>query len=285
MEQVTLSNGVKIPILGFGVFQIPEADTEQAVLNAIDAGYRHIDTAQSYFNEEAVGRALKQSPVPREDLFITSKVWIEHYGYEAAKTSISESLRKLQLNYIDLMLLHQPFSDYYGAYRALTELYKEGKIRAIGVSNFAPDRLADLAAFSEIPPMANQIEVNPFNQQIAAQETNTHWHVQVEAWAPFAEGRNGLFTHPVLSEIGKSHGKSVGQVVLRWLVQRGIVALTKSVRKERMTENINIFDFSLSEEEMRTIASLDQKESAFFDHRDPKTVEYFLQLLETRKQK
>lgn len=274
MEYVTLNNGVKMPIAGFGVYQVSDQkECEQAVLDAIDAGYRLIDTAQAYGNEEAVGNAIKKAGIPREELFITSKVWISNYGYEETKASVLASLQKLQLEYIDLMLLHQPFNDYYSAYRALVDLYKEGKIKAIGVSNFFPDRLVDLAIFNEVKPTINQVEVNVFQQQIEAQTYNTKYGVQMEAWAPFAEGRNNMFSNPELQAIGDQYGKSIAQVILRWLLQRGIVSLAKSVKKERMMENIDIFDFTLSEEDMKTISALDKKESSFFSHYDAQTVE------------
>ena len=237
MEYVTLSNGVKMQKLGFGVFQIPKEDCERCVLDAIKVGYRHIDTAQSYFNEEEVGNAIEKCGVPREELFITTKVWIDNYGYEKTKQSVLNSMKKLKTDYLDLVLLHQPFSDYYGAYRALEELYKAGKIRAIGVSNFYPDRLADMVAFNEIPPQVNQVETNPLHQQITAQENMIKRNVQMEAWAPFGEGRNDMFTNPILKEIGAKYKKSVAQVILRWLMQRNIVALAKSTHIERMREN------------------------------------------------
>lgn len=274
MEYVTLNNGVKMPKVGFGVFQIKDKEEcVRVVLDAIESGYRLIDTAQSYGNEEAVGEALQKTSVPREELFITTKVWISNYGYEKAKASVEESLKKMQLDYLDLVLLHQPFNDYYGAYRALTDLYKEGKIKAIGVSNFYPDRLVDLAIFNEVKPAINQVEVNPFHQQIEAQSFNEKYGVQMEAWAPFAEGKNGMFTNETLVNIGKKYHKSVGQVILRWLVQRGIVPLAKTVRKERMLENIDIFDFELSYEDMEIIESMDKKQSSFFSHYNPATVE------------
>ena len=274
MEFVTLNNGLKMPKVGFGVYQIKnQKQCKQAVLDAIDAGYRLIDTAQSYGNEEAVGKAIQETSVPRSELFITTKVWISNYGYEKAKASVEESLKKMQLDYIDLVLLHQPFNDYYGAYKALVDLYKEGKIKAIGVSNFYPDRLVDLAIFSDVKPAVNQVEVNVFHQQIEAQTYNEKYEVQMEAWAPFAEGRNNMFTNPELKAIGDKYGKSIAQVILRWLVQRGIVPLAKSVKKERMQENINIFDFELSDEDMAVIAKMDKKESSFFDHYDASTVE------------
>ncbi|WP_300629873.1 aldo/keto reductase [uncultured Thomasclavelia sp.] len=274
MEFVTLNNGLKMPKVGFGVYQIKNQEQcKQAVLDAIDVGYRLIDTAQSYGNEEAVGKAIQETSVPRSELFITTKVWISNYGYEKAKASVEESLKKMQLDYIDLVLLHQPFNDYYGAYKALEDLYKEGKIKAIGVSNFYPDRLVDLAIFSDVKPAVNQVEVNVFHQQTTAQTYNKKYEVQMEAWAPFAEGRNNMFTNPELKAIGDKYGKSIAQVILRWLVQRGIVPLAKSVKKERMQENINIFDFELSDEDMAVIAKMDKKESSFFDHYDASTVE------------
>ena len=274
MEYITLNNGIKMPQAGFGVFQVKDQEEcTRVVLDAIDAGYRLIDTAQSYENEEAVGKAIQLSPVPREELFITTKVWISNYGYENAKASVEESLKKLQLDYIDLVLLHQPFKDYHGAYRALVDLYKERKIKAIGVSNFYPDRLVDLCLDTDVVPAVNQVEVNPFHQQDKALEYNQKYGVQLEAWAPFAEGKNGIFTNETLMEIGKKYNKSVGQVILRWLVQRGIVPLAKTVRKERMKENLDIFDFELSQEDMDTIASLNKDTSSFFSHYDPATVE------------
>lgn len=274
MEYVTLNNGIKMPAVGFGVFQIKDKEEcIRVVLDAIDAGYRLIDTAQSYGNEEAVGEAIQKTSVPREDLFITTKIWISNYGYEKAKLSVEESLRKMKLDYIDLVLLHQPFKDYYGAYRALIDLYKEGKIKAIGVSNFYPDRLVDLCLDTEVVPAINQVEINPFHQQEKALVYNQKYGVQLEAWAPFAEGKNGIFTNETLTEIGNKYHKSVGQVILRWLVQRGIIPLAKTVRKERMLENINIFDFELSNEDMQIIASLNKDTSSFFSHYDPATVE------------
>lgn len=263
-----------MPKVGFGVYQVSDQkECEKAVLDAIEVGYRLIDTAQAYANEEAVGNAIKKSLVDREELFITTKVWVSNYGYEKAKASVEESLKKMQLDYIDLVLLHQPFNDYYGAYRALEDLYKEGKIKAIGVSNFYPDRLVDMAIFSDVKPAINQVEVNVFHQQIEAQKYNEKYDVQLEAWAPFAEGRNNMFSNPELKAIGDKYGKSIPQVILRWLLQRNIVALSKSVKKERMQENINIFDFELSQEDMNKIAAMDKKESSFFSHYDPLTVE------------
>ena len=274
MEFVTLNNGVKMPKVGFGVYRIKDhKQCKQAVLDAIDAGYRLIDTAQSYGNEEAVGKAIQETSVPRNELFITTKVWVANYGYEKTKASVEESLKKMQLDYIDLVLLHQPFNDYYGAYKALEDLYKEGKIKAIGVSNFYPDRLVDLAIFSDVKPAVNQVEVNVFHQQTTAQTYNKKYEVQMEAWAPFAEGRNNMFTNPELKAIGDKYGKSIAQVILRWLVQRGIVPLAKSVKKERMQENINIFDFELNYEDMEIIESMNRNKSCFFDHYNAATVE------------
>lgn len=280
MDYVTLNNGLKMPAVGFGVFQIQDKEEcIKVVLDAIDAGYRLIDTAQSYGNEEAVGEAIAKSPVPREELFITTKVWISNGGYEKAKASIEESLKKMQLDYLDLVLIHQPLNDYYGTYRAMEDLYKEGKLKAIGVSNFYPDRLVDITLFNEVAPAINQVEVNPFNQQIEAQEVNAKYGVQLQAWAPFAEGRNGMFTNPTLQAIGDKYGKSIGQVILRWLVQRGIVPLAKTVRKERMLENINIFDFELSQEDMAEIAKMDKKESSFFNHQEAASIERLASLV------
>lgn len=280
MDYVTLNNGLKMPAAGFGVFQIQDKEEcIKVVLDAIDAGYRLIDTAQSYGNEEAVGEAIAKSSVPREELFITTKVWISNGGYEKAKASIEESLKKMQLDYLDLVLIHQPLNDYYGTYRAMEDLYKEGKLKAIGVSNFYPDRLVDITLFNEVAPAINQVEVNPFNQQIEAQEVNAKYGVQLQAWAPFAEGRNGMFTNPTLQAIGDKYGKSIGQVILRWLVQRGIVPLAKTVRKERMLENINIFDFELSQEDMAEIAKMDKKESSFFNHQEAASIERLASLV------
>lgn len=285
MEYITLNNGVKMPKLGFGVFQIAKEDCERCVLDAIKVGYRHIDTAQSYFNEEEVGNAISKCGLPRKDLFITTKVWIDNYGYEQAKESVLKSMKKLKVDYLDLVLLHQPFSDYYGAYRALQELYKEDKIRAIGVSNFAPDRLTDMIAFNEIPPQVNQVEVNPLHQQIPAQENMVKRHVQMEAWAPFGEGKNNMFHNPVLLNIAEMYQKSTAQVMLRWLMQRDIVALAKSTHIERMKENIEIFDFFLSDEDMKKISELDTMESLFFDHQTPETVDMFVGMVSDRKGK
>ena len=285
MEYVTLSNDVKMPILGYGVYQISKEECERCVLDALEVGYRHIDTAQSYFNEEQVGNAIKKSKVPREEIFLTSKVWIEHYGYEECKKSVLESLRKLQTDYIDLMLLHQPFGDIYGAWRALVELYNEGKLRAIGVSNFYPDRLVEFANFNKVKPMVNQIETNPICQQVEARKWLDKYGVVHESWAPFGEGRNGLFENEGLKEIGKKYGKSTAQVMLRWNIQRGVVVIPKSTHKERMIENFDVFDFKLSDADMNKIKSLDQQNSLFFSHYDPKIVEWFAGLVEERKNK
>lgn len=284
-KEVILNNGVKMPILGFGVYQIPKEDTKQAVLEALKVGYRHIDTAQSYFNEEEVGEAIAESGIPREEIFLTTKIWIDNYGYEKAKASIDESLRKLKTDYVDLFLLHQPFSDYYGAYRALEDAYREGKVRAIGVSNFYPDRLSDIAAFTEIKPQVNQVETHPFNQQIEAQENMIKNNVQLESWASFAEGRNNIFTNPVLMDIAKKYNKSTAQVMIRWQVQRGIVCLTKSVRPVRMAENFDVMNFELSADDMARIQSLDTKTSLFFSHQDPATVDFFINLVKERRNK
>lgn len=283
MEYVTLNNRVKMPKLGFGVFQIAKEDCERCVLDAIEVGYRHIDTAQSYRNEEEVGNAIMKCGVPREELFITTKVWIDNYGYEKAKHSVLDSMKKLKTEYLDLVLLHQPFGDYYGAYRALQELYKEGKIRAIGVSNFYPDRLADMVAFNEIVPQVNQVETNPLHQQIDAQANMVKRNVQMEVCAPFGEGRNHMFSNPVLLAIGEKYGKSVAQVILRWLMQRNIVALAKSTHIERMKENLDIFDFKLSEQDMASISKLDAKESLFFDHQTPEAVDMFVSMIGERR--
>lgn len=275
MDQVILNNGVRMPIAGFGVFQIPDpAECERSVVDAIDAGYRLIDTAASYLNEAAVGRGLRASGMPRDELFVTSKLWVQHAGYEPTRQAIDASLRCLQLHHLDLYLIHQPYGDVHGSWRAMEEAYQAGKLRAIGVSNFHPDRLMDLMAFNTVPPAVNQIEVNPFHQQAESVAFMREHGVQAEAWAPFAEGRNQLFENAVLLEIGRKHGKSVGQVVLRWVVQRDIVVLAKSVRKERMTENLAIFDFALDEDDMARIATLETGQSCFFSHRDPAIVKW-----------
>jgi 2,5-diketo-D-gluconate reductase A len=272
---VELSNGVEMPALGFGVFQIPADETEQAVIAALDTGYRSLDTARSYLNEEAVGKGIEAGGVPRDQLFITTKLWVEDQGEEKAKRAFESSLRRLGLDYVDLFLIHQPFGDYYGSWRAMEELNRQGLARAIGVSNFFPDRLVDLIAHNEIAPMVDQVECHPFFQRSAEQELMRDRGVQIESWGPFAEGRNNLFSDPMLTEIGSSHGKSVAQVVLRWLVQRNVVVVQKSVRPERMRENIEVFDFELTDDEMARIAALDRGESLFFDHHDPAMVESF----------
>ncbi len=277
MEEVTLNNGVVMPILGFGVFQIPDAaECERCVLDAIDVGYRSIDTAQIYGNEEAVGRAAEKSGVPRGELFLTTKVWITNGGYEKAKASIDESLRKLRTDYLDLLLIHQPFNDYYGTYRAMEEACHAGKVRAIGVSNFYPDRFVDLAEFCEIKPAVNQVETHVFNQQVKAQELMAKYGTRVESWGPFAEGRNGLFTNAVLKDIGKKYGKTAAQTALRFLIQRGIIVIPKTTRRERMEENFNVFDFELTPEDMGAIARLDRGESLFLCHQDPESVLYLV---------
>lgn len=275
MEKVKLNNGVEMPILGFGVFQVTDlAECERSVLDAISSGYRLIDTAQSYKNEEAVGRAIKKSGLARHDLFITTKLWIQSTGYEGAKKAFENSLKKLQLDYLDLYLIHQPYGDVYGEWRAMQELYKEGKVRAIGVSNFHPDRLMDLIIHNEIVPAVNQVETHPFHQQVEAQKFMQQHNVQIESWGPFAEGKNNIFHNEILLAIAKKYNKSVAQVILRWLTQRGIIAIPKSVRRERMEENFNIFDFKLKEEDMNEIGKLDTKASLFFDHRDPAMVKW-----------
>lgn len=283
MEYVTLSNGVKMPMLGYGVYQVTKEECERCVSDALKAGYRSIDTAQSYFNEAEVGAAIQKSGIAREEIFLTSKVWIEHYGYEECRKSVEESMKKLKTDYLDLMLLHQPFSDYYGAWRALEDLYEEGKLRAIGISNFYPDRMVDIASFARIRPMVNQVETHPYHQQVTAKTYMDKYGVQMEAWAPFGEGRGGLFEDPVLKEIGAKYGKTTAQVMLRWNIQRGVVVIPKSTHYERMEENLNVFDFSLDEEDMSRIAALDKKESAFFSHYDPAMVEWFVQMVEERK--
>ena len=284
MEYVKLNNGIEMPLISFGVYQIPKEDTKRCVLDAIKSGYRGIDTAQSYFNESEVGDAIVECGVPREELFITTKVWIDHYGYEECKASVEESLRKLKTDYLDLCLLHQPFSDYYGAYRALEELYAEGKIKAIGVSNFYPDRLTDICMFDrKVIPAVNQVEVNPYNAQWFAQENMEKHGVKMEAWAPFGEGRNNLFTNETLVSIGKKYNKSSAQVVLRWLIQRGVIVACKSTHIERMQENINVFDFELTEEDMNSIKTLDTSNSLFFSHSDPNMVEWFDKIVKERR--
>lgn len=284
MEYVKLNNGIEMPLISFGVYQIPKEDTKRCVLDAIKSGYRGIDTAQSYFNESEVGDAIVECGVPREELFITTKVWIDHYGYEECKASVEESLRKLKTDYLDLCLLHQPFSDYYGAYRALEDLYAVGKIKAIGVSNFYPDRLTDICMFDrKVIPAVNQVEVNPYNAQWFAQENMEKHGVKMEAWAPFGEGRNNLFTNETLVSIGKKYNKSSAQVMLRWLIQRGVIVACKSTHIERMQENINVFDFELTEEDMNSIKTLDTSNSLFFSHNDPNMVEWFDKIVKERR--
>lgn len=283
MNYVTLENGVKMPQLGYGVYQVTKEECERCVLDALKVGYRLFDTAQSYINEEEVGNAIVKSGVSREEIFLTSKVWIDHYGYEECRKSVLESLRKLKTDYIDLMLLHQPFSDYYGAYRALEDLYDEGKIKAIGISNFYPDRMVDLASFTRIKPMINQIEIHPYHQQVFSKEWHDKYGVQLEAWAPFGEGRKNMFELSELKEIGDKYGKTVAQVILRWHLQRGIVVIPKSTHLERMKENFNVFDFELAHEDMDVISKLDKNESSFFSHQDPSIVEWFGKLIEERK--
>lgn len=285
MNYVTLANGVKMPQLGYGVYQVTKEECKRCVLDALDVGYRAIDTAQSYFNEAEVGEAIAESGVDRKEIFLTTKVWIEHYGYEQAKESVLQSMEKLKTDYIDLVLLHQPFADYYGAYRALEDLYEEGKLRAIGVSNFYPDRLVDIASFARIKPMVNQIETHPLNQQIEAHEWLKKYGVIHEAWAPFGEGRGNMFTNPVLQKLGDKYNKTVAQVILRWQLQRGIVVIPKSTHKERMAQNLDLFDFTLTNEDMQAIASLDTKTSSFFSHQDPAMVEWFVKMVEERKGK
>jgi 2,5-diketo-D-gluconate reductase A len=275
MQKVMLNNGVEMPIIGFGVYQIEDDNQcEQSVYDALMAGYRLIDTAAAYLNEEAVGRAIKRSGVPREEIFVTTKLWIQDAGYESTKKAFAKSLERLQLDYLDLYLIHQPFGDVYGSWRAMEELYREGKIRAIGVSNFYPDRLVDLIIHNEVIPAVNQVETHPFCQQIESAKLMKEHHVQIESWAPFAEGRNDIFQNEVLVSIAEKHHKSVAQVILRWLTQREVVVIPKSVHKERIIENFNIFDFELSQEDMEKIAALDTKESLFFSHRDPEIVKW-----------
>lgn len=276
MENIKLRNGVEMPILGYGVYQVSPSECERCVSDAISTGYRMIDTAQVYSNEEGVGNAMAKSGVPRNQLFIVSKIWISNAGYERAKNSIDESLRKLKSDYIDLMLIHQPFSDYYGSYRAMEEAYKAGKLRAIGVSNFYPDRFIDLAEFSEIPPMVNQVETHVFNQQIVAQQIMREYGAHIMAWGPFAEGRNNFFNNEALVEIGNKHDKSAAQVALRYLIQRDVVVIPKSVHKERMEQNIDVFDFTLDSEDMQRIRQLDLGRSLFFSHYDPQTVKWLV---------
>ena len=279
MEYVTLNNGIKMPQLGYGVYQTPPEDTKRCVLDAIEEGYRSIDTAQAYYNEEGVGAALAESGLPREEFFLTTKVWITNAGYGAAKASIAESLKKLRTDYLDLLLIHQPFGDYYGTYRAMEEAYDAGKLRAIGVSNFGPDRYLDIQHFVRVKPAVNQVETHVFQQQRLAREYLTKYGCQIESWGPFAEGRKDMFTNPVLAGIGAKYGKSAAQVALRFLLQSGVVIIPKSVHKERMRENFELFDFMLTGEDMAVVEALDGGESLFFSHYDPKTVEWFMSIL------
>lgn len=275
MRKVKLNNGIEMPVLGFGVFQIPDASQcEKAVSDALETGYRLLDTAASYMNEEAVGNAIKKCAVPREELFITTKLWVQDTGYEKTKAAFQRSLEKLQLDYLDLYLIHQPYGDVFGSWRAMQELYHKGKIRAIGVANFHPDRVMDLIINSGFTPAVNQVETHPFHQQVATQEFLQENNVQIQSWGPFAEGKNNIFHNEVLSGIGKKYNKTVAQVILRWLAQRNVIAIPKSVRKERMTENFNIFDFELSSQDMKAIEALDTSASLFFDHRDPAMVKW-----------
>lgn len=278
MEYVTLNNGVKMPKLGYGVYQTPPEETERCVLEAIETGYRSIDTAQAYGNEAGVGNAMQKCGLPREELFITTKIWISNAGYEKAKASIDESLRKLQTNYIDLLLIHQPFGDYYGSYRAMEEAYRAGKVRAIGISNFYPDRYLDIVHFSEIKPAVNQVETHVFQQQKTARDYMKKYGTQIMSWGPFAEGKNNYFQNPVMKEIGEKYGKSVAQVALRFLLQNDVVVIPKSTHRNRMEENFQVFDFTLTSEEMAKIEALDGGRSLFFSHYDPQTVEWFMGL-------
>ena len=285
MEYVKLNNGVRMPQIGYGVYQVTKEECERCVIDALDAGYRMIDTAQSYFNEEEVGSAIRKSGVNRNDIFLTSKVWIENYSYEKCRESVLESMRKLGTDYIDLMLLHQPFGDTYGAWRALEDLYREGRVRAIGISNHYADRMVEFASFTEIHPMVNQMEIHPLNQQKELIRWAEKYNIQLEAWAPFGEGRKGLFENPVLKAIGDRYGKTTAQVILRWHIQRGIVVIPKSVHKERMEENLSVFDFSLTDEDMMRISGLDTATSSFFSHTDPEMVEWFAKMVKLRKEK
>ncbi len=283
MEYITLSNGVKMPQLGYGVYQVTQDECERCVLEALSVGYRSLDTAQSYFNEEQVGAAIEKSGIDRKEIFLTSKVWIEHFGYEECKKSVLESMEKLRTDYLDLMLLHQPFGDTYGAWRALEELYASGRLHAIGISNHYVDRMVEFANFVQVKPMVNQMEVHPFCQQKELKEWADKYDIRLEAWAPFGEGRNGLFENEILTEIGRKYGKTAAQVMLRWHIQRGVIVIPKSTHKERMAENFNIFDFSLSAEDMAAIAAMDTKKSAFFSHQDPAMVEWFVKMVNERK--
>ena len=279
MEYVTLNNGIKMPKLGYGVYQTPPEETKRCVLDAIEVGYRSIDTAQAYYNEEGVGEALSECGLPREEFFLTTKVWISNAGYEKAKASIEESMKKLHTDYLDLLLIHQPFGDYYGTYRAMEELYKEGNLRAIGVSNFGPDRYLDIEHFATVKPAVNQIETHVFQQQKVSKEYLKKYNCQIESWGPFAEGRKDMFTNPVLTEIGAKYGKTAAQTALRVLLQSDVVIIPKSVHKDRMQQNFELFDFKLTDEAMAAIDALDGSESLLLSHYDPKTVEWFMSLV------
>ena len=283
MTSITLSNGVKMPQLGYGVYQVTQDECERCVRDALEVGYRHIDTAQAYFNEEQVGRAIAASDVDRSDVFLTTKVWLEHYGEGTTRASVEESLRKLQTDYIDLVLLHQPFGDVFGAWRDLVKLYHEGKIQAIGISNFYVDRMVEFCEFNEVKPMINQMETHPLCQQANLMDWERKYDITPESWAPFGEGRGGLFENEVLAEIGRAHGKTSAQVMLRWNLQRGVVVIPKTVHRERMAENIDVFDFELTTEEMASIAALDTSTSSFFSHADPAMVQWFAKMIEERK--
>ncbi len=283
MMYVELSNGLEMPQLGYGVYQVTQGECERCVRDALEVGYRHIDTAQSYFNEEQVGAAIEASGIDRGDIWLTTKVWLEHYGEGATRASIEESLRKLKTDYLDLVLLHQPFGDAFGAWRDLVKLYEEGKVRAIGISNFYADRMVEFCEFNDVRPMVNQMERHPLNQNTELQEWEAKYGIVPEAWAPFGEGRGGLFENQVLAQIGEAHGKSAAQVMLRWNLQRGVVVIPKSVHRERMEQNIDVFDFELTAEEMAQIALLDTKTSSFFSHTDPTMVQWFAKMVEERK--
>ena len=283
MMYMELSNGVKMPQLGYGVYQVTQDECERCVRDALEVGYRHIDTAQSYFNEEQVGAAVAASGIERTDLWLTTKVWLEHYGEGATRASVEESLRKLKTDYLDLVLLHQPFGDAYGAWRDLVKLYEEGKVRAIGISNFYADRMVEFCEFNDAKPMVNQMERHPLNQNAELQEWEAKYDIVSEAWAPFGEGRGGLFENPVLAEIAASHSKSTAQVMLRWNLQRGVVVIPKSVHRERMEENLDVFDFELTDDEMAQIAALDTKTSSFFNHSNPAMVQWFANIVNERK--
>lgn len=274
MRTVKLNNGVEMPIIGFGVYQVEPNETENVVFDALQIGYRSIDTAAAYMNEEAVGDAIKRSGIAREELFITTKLWIQDAGYENSKKAFDISLKKLQLDYLDLYLIHQPFGDVYGSWKAMEELYKEGRIRAIGISNFQPDRVMDLIIHNEIVPAVNQIETHPFHQQIETQKFLKNNGVQIESWGPFAEGKNDIFKNEILKSIGEKYGKSIAQVIMKWMIQRDVVVIPKSIRKERMAENFNVFDFDLTSDDMDAIKALDNSQSAFFDHHDPEMVKW-----------